>query len=663
MAIPRSPSVVVIENDVSIYTPNVESSIVGVVGFADKGPTNVPTLVTSPENLIQQFGVPNSNIPGQGLEGALEILEATNQLYYVRAVNASAANASAAVSLGFCPGIAVSSSIPLGADQTLYYAVFKNDGTLDTSSYVSVDSDSYTTLNEFLAEYFNPSVNGDRDVFAVTNGSTQYLVGRNSGSGTTLVFSSTIAENIFNPLNSSGTTTTAASSVTAKGGQAPTTGLTLQIQSVYEGSGYSLTTKRDGTVIGLSVEIDSISKNDKLTVNSDGAQREIFDIVLSPSSPLSVEFLLVDDATNNKSDYVFANVIHNGSDATIPNEFSDVLGFQATFVYDGVTHTDATPRFIKPVEGTFPLAGGNSGYSSDETGTADDYAALIGNAASKTGIYALDDDSLNISIALVPGIASQTVQNALITLAESSKNFLALVSPPYAVGLVQDAINWMNGRGARTAAINSSYAAVAWPWVQVFNSFAGADEWYDPAIFAARQCVYTDNVSEPWFAPAGFRRGRLTKPSNVEKALNQGDKDALYSNNINPITKEPQSGITIFGQKTAQREPTALDRINVRRLMIFIRKVLLQLGKPFQFEPNDQFTWELVEEALRPFLDDLIARRAIVEGDVKCDSTTNTPARVDRNELWCSVTIKPTKAAETIVFEINLTNQSATING
>jgi phage tail sheath protein FI len=97
--------------------------------------------------------------------------------------------------------------------------------------------------------------------------------------------------------------------------------------------------------------------------------------------------------------------------------------------------------------------------------------------------------------------------------------------------------------------------------------------------------------------------------------------------------------------------------------MIYIRKVLLQLGKPFQFEPNDALTWEAVEDSINPFLSDLLARRAIVEGAVKCDSTTNTPLRVDRNELWCSITIKPTKAAETVVFEVNLTNQSATING
>jgi phage tail sheath protein FI len=97
--------------------------------------------------------------------------------------------------------------------------------------------------------------------------------------------------------------------------------------------------------------------------------------------------------------------------------------------------------------------------------------------------------------------------------------------------------------------------------------------------------------------------------------------------------------------------------------MIYIRKILLQLGKPFQFEPNDAITWRAIEDTINPFISDLLSRRAIVEGAVKCDSSTNTPLRVDRNELWCSITIKPTKAAETVVFEVNLTNQSASING
>jgi hypothetical protein len=109
MALPTSPSVVVLENDQSIYTPNVQSSVVGIVGFADKGPINKATLITSQNQLLNVFGKPSSDIPGQGLEGALEILEATNQVYFVRVVQdagaAAAANATVSATLGFCPAV------------------------------------------------------------------------------------------------------------------------------------------------------------------------------------------------------------------------------------------------------------------------------------------------------------------------------------------------------------------------------------------------------------------------------------------------------------------------------------------------------------------------------------------------------------------------------
>jgi len=280
-------------------------------------------------------------------------------------------------------------------------------------------------------------------------------------------------------------------------------------------------------------------------------------------------------------------------------------------------------------------------------------------------MQALDDDVINVGVALVPGVATQEVQNSLITLAETTQDFMALVAPPYAVGTVQDAIDWTNGQasttGSRTTAINSSFAAVHWPWVKVFSTFDGKDRWYDPSIFAARQMAYTDAVSDTWFAPAGFQRGRLTKPTEVEVKLNQGDRDSLYSggNIVNPIVAFPQQGLTIFGQRTGQRTPTSLDRINVRRLMIYVRKVILASTQRFVFEPNDEFTWSQIEGVVNPFLDDIRRRRGITEFRVVCDETTNTPLRVDRNELWTKVLLKPTKTAEVIVFEINLTNQSA----
>ena len=689
MALPTSPSVVVLENDQSIYTPNVQSSVVGIVGFADKGPEDKATLITSQEQLLSVFGKPDSEIPGQGLEGALEILEATNQVYFVRATQkagtAAAANASSIGVMGFCPAVAVSgdnaaTSLSSYDAASITYTVTDNYSEAQLSDTVSLASATGdTTLQDILRRQFSSDNIGDAGVFGAEESGQFYLVGRYAGANARLQVSSSFSGIIFSAINASGEPEAApvpSSSITASGGTASSTGsssLYVKFSSNYPGTGYNLVTLDDGSIQGVSVEVDSKSTRDVVTVNNNGSLRESISVNFITSSIAYIETVLVDDPINNKSEYVYAE-IKNGANAfpMETNFASKIDQGSIAFTYKGATQPSGTPRFVKLVEGTYNLAGGKSGYSTtgydDEQQNAfialtSDVSAIIGNPTDRTGMYALDDDGLGISIATIPGITNQQVQNALITLAETSKNFLAVVSPPYGLDSTQEAVEWMNGRGTRTAALNSSYAAVYWPWVQVFNFFAAADEWYDPAIFAVRQMVFTDSVSEPWFAPAGVRRGRLTKPTDTELGLSQGDKDALYSNNLNPVTKEVGIGITVFGQKTTQRAPTALDRVNVRRLMIYIRKVLLQLGKPFQFEPNDKLTWEEVEDAINPFLSDLLARRAIVEGAVRCDSTTNTPLRVDRNEMWCSVTIKPTKAAETVVFEVNLTNQSATVNG
>ena len=277
----------------------------------------------------------------------------------------------------------------------------------------------------------------------------------------------------------------------------------------------------------------------------------------------------------------------------------------------------------------------------------------------------MDAEGLDIKMALIPDMSEYDgAQNALITKAETAQSFLALVSPPLGVGRTADAIDWSNGQDEdRSAAINSSYAAVYWPWVKTFSVFDGKDRWLAPEIYAARQMCFTDGVSRPWFAPAGLQRGRLTKPVDVEVSLNQGDRDSLYSggNIINPIVKFAQDGIVIFGQRTAQRVATALDRINVRRLLIDLRDTIIRATRQFAFEPNDRFTWDQVENVVAPILDQIKRERGINEFKVVCDETTNTPLRIDRNELWCKVLLKPTKTAEMVVFEVNVTNQSAKI--
>jgi phage tail sheath protein FI len=464
----------------------------------------------------------------------------------------------------------------------------------------------------------------------------------------------------FTPVFVSGGLDTATNTATVYGADVHTSSFAYVVQSQYPGTGYNLSTiANTGQTVGLSMEINSAGAKDfTVGINNDGVNAETFKVSIVNGTNF-IEDIINVGVTNPTSDYIKGELMISGS---LTKTFSPLINFtkQISTAGDpddvGITLNSgsqvatANPRFVKLKDGTYSLSGGTNG--------------TMGNDELIEAISVLDDDLLNISMAVVPGSNAQSVQNELITLAETSQNFLAVVSPPFGLANVEAATEWVNGRStSRTAAINSSWASVYWPWVQVFDTFSGKDMWYDPAIFAIRQMAFTDNVAETWFAPAGFRRGRLTKPTATEIALNQGDRDALYTNNINPVVNFTPEGITIFGQKTAQRAATSLDRINVRRLMIYLRKVLLLTGRQDLFEPNDTFTWEIVKDKADALLSDIQARRGITDFRVVCDETVNTPLRVDRNELWCKILIKPTKTAEWIVFEVNLTNQSAKFSG
>lgn len=719
-----SPGVYTIEKDISDYTPSINTSIVGLVGFASKGPTNKAVLITNQNSLVRNFGKPYEDIPGQALEGALEILEQTNTLYFIRAVTSTATDASATISIGTCPSIIVSGGTDaskgwgLDAALTLRIQVYDNAG---NAQYTAPGKDftiPTSTSVSGQAEAIRKLVGGglDADKVGVFDGGDGYtglglsgaIVGAFAGSGAYIAVSAcsgtsfneasgtsalSIVSSTANAGASYGSSGIMASAGKAYGSTILNTGTdsaSYSIVSLYEGAGYNGGTTVGGDTSGNSITVNGLgSQNFSVVINEDGVAEETFKVSFVGSGAF-IEDAINTGETNLKSAIIKGNLYKDDADATAAS-LSNFDG--ATNTLMGTTSFSMTTQFLDP---TMNPTGGGTAVSNTavETNggrwnklvqtTADDMAggdngtgdaaanttALIGDASvdPKTGMQSLDDDVLNIGIVAVPGIYTESVQNNLITLAESTQNFLALVSPPYGIGTVQDAIDWTNGKssstaGSRTSAITSSYAAIYFPHVKVFSIFDAKDRWLDPAIFGARQMAYTDGVSDSWFAPAGFRRGRLTKPSEVEVKLNQGDRDTMYSggNVVNPIVSFPQQGITIFGQRTAQRNPTALDRINIRRLMIYIRKVIVSSARRFVFEPNDEFTWAQIEGLLNPFLDDIRRRRGITEFRVVCDSTVNTPVRIDRNELWCKVIVKPTKTAEMIIFEINLTNQSANL--
>jgi len=209
------------------------------------------------------------------------------------------------------------------------------------------------------------------------------------------------------------------------------------------------------------------------------------------------------------------------------------------------------------------------------------------------------------------------------------------------------------------------YFGIFYPWGFTSDN-AGNNVVVPPSHMMLRTVALSDQVSYPWFAPAGTRRGGITNATAtgyvdaegefVTVALNEGQRDTLYAQAINPITFISGAGLVNYGQKTRARGSSALDRINVARLVIYLRSQLNQLAKPYIFEPNDKITRDEIKQAAESLMLELVGQRALYDFLVVCDESNNTPSRVDRNELYLDIAIEPVKAVEFIYIPLRLKN-------
>lgn len=239
-------------------------------------------------------------------------------------------------------------------------------------------------------------------------------------------------------------------------------------------------------------------------------------------------------------------------------------------------------------------------------------------------------------------------------------------------------VNWANntanaaGNGPDALVTSTPYAAVYYPW-GLGTDLNGNEVMVPPSMIALRTLAYNDQVAYPWFAPAGFNRGLVTGVSSVgylnsqgeytPTTLNQGQRDAMYQNKINPIAYIPGRGLVVYGQKTLNPVSTALDRINVARLINYLKYNLDILAKPFLFEPNDNQTRQNVTTTFNAFMQNLVTLRALYDYAVVCDESNNTSDRIDRNELWIDIAIKPEKAIEFIYIPIRILNTGDPLPG
>ena len=294
-----------------------------------------------------------------------------------------------------------------------------------------------------------------------------------------------------------------------------------------------------------------------------------------------------------------------------------------------------------------------------------------------------DPELVDMNLLLVPGVSDHGITDHMINTCERRRDAMAVIDVEFAYtprhesnDPSESSRNGANGGNTVTAAVNkikrtgynSSYAAAYYPWVQVRAPVTGLPTWAPPSVVALGAMSYGQATQAVWFAPAGFTRGGLTEGRGglpvvaVSQRLSSKDRDKLYEVNLNPIAQFPAEGIVIFGQKTLQATPTALDRINVRRLMIFIKKRISRIASTLLFEPNISATWNSFTSQVRPFLEAIKSGFGLEDFRVVLDNTTTTADLVDRNTMYAKIFVKPTRAVEFIAIDFIITNAGASFD-
>lgn len=286
-----------------------------------------------------------------------------------------------------------------------------------------------------------------------------------------------------------------------------------------------------------------------------------------------------------------------------------------------------------------------------------------------------DSDQVQFNLAAMPGVTNNEVTQHLLDMVEDRGDALALIdienvylpdTENAASAATRNAFTITQMvSGLRSRNINSSYGATYAPWVLIQDPTNSRTLWAPPSVVALGALSTTDRDAAPWYAPAGFARGGLSEGAGglpvleVSRRLSSRDRDSLYEAGINPIAKFPAEGIVIFGQKTLQQTASALDRINVRRLMIYLKRRISFIASRLLFAPNTRDTWTRFTGQVIPVLDSVKAQFGIEDFRLILDESTTTPDLIDRNIIYSKLLVKPTRSAEFFAIDFVITNSGA----
>jgi hypothetical protein len=434
------------------------------------------------------------------------------------------------------------------------------------------------------------------------------------------------------------------------------------------------------------------------TTKSGSSQTAFDETNIDYAHPLGADFaasLEADSSTTTAYAFTLDNLSasSNATDSTanLYDRFYYVSGSRADG--DSISAASGTYKSVlkafKDVGGarfTMPLFGGFNGLDVREkepfnhtrqlTSTSTELNSYAFYSLKKGLDMISDPEYVEMNIAALPGIVNEDLTKQLIDVCEERADALAIIDPKGGYTPNTENTDSEQTRTKTTAAkevvdnliarnINSSYGAAYFPWVQIRDGLRGNLLYVPPSVVALGILGASETKSAVWFAPAGFNRGGLTESGSglsvtgVRHKLTSGERDRLYEANINPIASFPSEGIVVFGQKTLQVTPSALDRINVRRLMIFVKRGISRIASSTLFEQNLESTWTRFKTRADNFLGGVQAGLGLEEFKVVLDRSTTTADLIDRNIMYAKIFVKPAKAIEFIAIDFVVTRSGA----
>ena len=604
-----SPGIYTREVDFSFYVKQISTSSCGMVGVAERGPINKPVLVTSWEQFINKFG--SYLQAGYLAYAARAFFDNGGSVLFVNRIahltdptdrNTLTAVKAQAILKDRRVATATLASGTIGSDRIAWRAIQPGVAGNAVSVELVVAGNDTPLSVEVLgaAVTVNLATDGAGDPVSTADQVVAAVTGTPEAAA--LVTAETQDTGVVQ----------AAAAANLSGGMDALD--TLKVRAADEGTW--------GDRLSVQVEDGSLDPTGafNLVVRHKGEVVEVFkDLSMDETAPNHVEI-----AVNERSDYITLEDL--GTASGLPAD--------------------------RPVIGVFDLSGGDDGV------TGLDDADYSGDPSQHTGFYAFDEiDALNLI--MVPGVTTAEVIHAGVTYAENRQDLMLLAETPIHLEPLE-AVDFRKGQGMYShGAFNSSYAALYYPWIEINDPVTGKRKLIPPSGAVAGCYARSDKKAHVWYAPAGIDRGRIFNALSLGYKTSRGERDVLYPEGVNVIASFPDSGINIWGQKTLQSQPSALDRVNVRRLMMFIEEAIAESSRFVVFEPNNPQTWRALIRLINPFMQDIKDKGGLYDFAVQCDEETNTPAVIDRNELMARVFVKPTKTAEFIELNFVLTATGA----